>query len=77
MFVVICVVHPSLGGHDVCHLLQQDPVVSLDGCSPLLLHLHLLQLEMQVHVGLRRLVINHWLGIPNLMSWKIESKFIW
>ncbi len=22
VFVIICVIHPSLGGHDVCHLLQ-------------------------------------------------------
>ena len=66
MFVVVPVVHSCICRHDVGHLLQQDSVVALDSGKPLLLHLHLLQFEMQVHVRLWGLVINHRLCIPDL-----------
>lgn len=66
LLVVVPIVHPPPGPHDVCHLLKEDAVVSLHRCLTLFLHLQLLQFEVQMHVGLRRLVVNHRLCIFHL-----------
>ena len=68
MLIVVDVVHASLRPHDARHLVQKDVVVSLHDSSPLLLHLELLQVQVEVHVRLRRLVVYHRAGIAYLTN---------
>lgn len=66
LLVVVAVIYSPVGPHDVCHLLQEETVVSLHDGLPLRLHLQLLELQVKVHVGLRGVGVYHWLGIANL-----------
>lgn len=67
LFVVVDVVHHSFSLHDASHLVQEDPVVSLHHSTPLLLHLQLLQVEVEVHVRLWRFIVNHRTRVSHLM----------
>ena len=67
LFVVVDVVHATFSLHDASHLVQEDPVVSLHHSTSLLLHLQLLQVEVEVHVRLRRFIVNHRTSVTHLM----------
>ena len=59
LLVVIPMIHTPPRPHDVCHLVQENLVIPPHFLLPFLLHLRLLPLQMQMHVVLWRLVINH------------------
>lgn len=67
LFVVVDVVDAAFGPHDARHLVQKDSVVSLHDAASLLFHLQFLQVEMEVHVRLRRLVVDHRPGVTDLI----------
>lgn len=48
------------------HLAQEDAVVSLHHSMPLLLHLQFLQVEVEVHVRLWRLIVYHGFSVLHL-----------
>ena len=67
LFVVVDVVDAAFGPHDARHLVQEDSVVSLHDAASLLFHLQFLQVEVEVHVRLRRLVVDHRPGVTDLI----------
>ena len=66
LLVVVHIVNTAFGSHDTSHLVQEEAIVSLHNSASLFLHLQLLQVEMKMHVCLRRLVVYHRPSIADL-----------
>ncbi len=76
LLIVVPVVDPAPGPHDVRHLLQEETIVPLHDRVPLCLHLEFLQLQVEVHVGLRWVGVDHRLGVADLQCSRKEESHV-